>query len=500
MLANPHSKLLDAIRPALLTDAGLLSQSDAPNQLLLWLSAGVLCFLAGYGGIWLGQTPAQADVIWPANGILLALLLQSPRRTWGGYLIAGFTASVLVHGVFHFPLTRSLVFSVANVSEILVAASLMWRAGVTRPNLTEWRTLGRFMLCGVFLAPFVSAIVVEFLRVLGGEPADLLGLWNWFMGDALGIAIMTPLLLAIHADELSDLISRTRRTETISLLSGLTVLSVLVFNQGRYPLAFLLLPALLLVIFRLRASGSAIGIFLIAIPAAYFTVQGEGPFALIRKGALIHSIFMLQCFFCVLLMIVYAVSAALTERDRLQDEMGQAYRQAQELLGLDHLTGLANRRAFDKELAREWRRAIREQGSLSLLMIDVDNFKLYNDHYGHPAGDQCLMAIAFLLSKAMVRSTDLVARYGGEEFAVILPGSHAEGAAIIAERFRQAIVQASLPHAKSGLSFVSVSIGVATLHPAIEMNSSQLLQAADEALYQAKKNGRDQIAIFPEST
>jgi diguanylate cyclase (GGDEF)-like protein len=165
------------------------------------------------------------------------------------------------------------------------------------------------------------------------------------------------------------------------------------------------------------------------------------------------------------------------------------------MAGLDHMTGLANRRTFDKELSREWRRAVRERGSLSLLMVDIDFFKRYNDHYGHPAGDECLRAIASLLARTMVRSNDLAARYGGEEFAIILPGSNLDGALMIAERLRDAIAHANLRHEGSSRGTVTVSIGVASVLPTRTMEESQLIQAADTALYLAKRNGRNQVTV-----
>lgn len=177
----------------------------------------------------------------------------------------------------------------------------------------------------------------------------------------------------------------------------------------------------------------------------------------------------------------------------MQAELHEAYRQADVMAGLDHITGVANRRMFDKELKREWRRATREQGSLSLLMIDVDFFKKYNDHYGHVSGDDCLRMIGSILSKTMMRTTDLAARYGGEEFAVLLPGSQQEGARLIAERLRQAVARAGLPHAQSHHGHVTISIGVASTHPSRNTHETQILLEADKALYTAKEMGRNQI-------
>ena len=259
-----------------------------------------------------------------------------------------------------------------------------------------------------------------------------------------------------------------------------------------------MIPALLLAIFRLGSSGSAIGIFLMAVPAAYFTAHARGPFSLVRSDMLIHSIFLLQCFLFVALIILYSVSSALSERDRLQKETSAAFTEADANAARDHITSLANRRTFDKKLTYEWQRAIHEKGALSLLMIDVDQFKLYNDYYGHVAGDECLRRVAAILAGAPLRSTDMVARYGGEELAIVLPRALTPGAAAMAERIRQSVGDACLPHMPHHAGIVTISIGVATLNPADGPDETLLIRRADHALYAAKNAGRNQVAVWSE--
>lgn len=163
---------------------------------------------------------------------------------------------------------------------------------------------------------------------------------------------------------------------------------------------------------------------------------------------------------------------------------------------LDGLTNIANRRRLDEVLESEWKRAQRAGTPLSLVMIDIDFFKAYNDHYGHGVGDVCLKKIAASLAASIDRSSDLVARYGGEEFVSILPDTNLEGALIIAERFRSQIERLQIPHEYSAVSrYVTVSIGVVCIKPNIGMTQADLLGLADEMLYQAKKDGRNRV--FP---
>lgn len=181
-----------------------------------------------------------------------------------------------------------------------------------------------------------------------------------------------------------------------------------------------------------------------------------------------------------------------TLRDMTDEKAAQIA--LEQLATRDGLTGLANRRCFDDTLKAEWSRALRQQQPLSLLMVDVDNFKAYNDANGHLGGDECLKRIACAVASEM-RANDLVARYGGEEFAVILPNQSLKGAAIVAERIRCRVEQLKLPQEKGLGDHVTVSIGAATALASKDTVASQLVATADAALYRAKHMGRNRISL-----
>lgn len=164
----------------------------------------------------------------------------------------------------------------------------------------------------------------------------------------------------------------------------------------------------------------------------------------------------------------------------------------QQAMKMDGLTGLSNRRHFDEYLDIEWKRARREQQDLSLLMIDVDYFKLYNDNFGHVMGDDALRSVAQVIAQSFSRPGDLAARYGGEEFAVILPNTSADGARSLADEARRAVQSLAIAHvAPVADAPLTVSIGVATVVPDRDMQPVALIQRADAALYEAKENGRN---------
>jgi diguanylate cyclase (GGDEF)-like protein len=161
----------------------------------------------------------------------------------------------------------------------------------------------------------------------------------------------------------------------------------------------------------------------------------------------------------------------------------------------DSLTDIPNRRNFEERLDREWSRASRNGQPLTLVMMDIDHFKNYNDHYGHGAGDECLRRVARILKKSLSRPMDVVARYGGEEFVALLPDTDEAGARHVAEQLRAAIEAAAIPHGHSATApVVTLSVGVATHSRSnAKNNAKQLQQAADQALYRAKGQGRNQV-------
>jgi len=184
----------------------------------------------------------------------------------------------------------------------------------------------------------------------------------------------------------------------------------------------------------------------------------------------------------------------ISERKETEQKLLDLQKELEELSFKDGLTGVSNRRMLDSVLEQEWVRARREQQPLSLLLIDIDFFKQFNDFYGHMQGDDCLIKVAQVLSEAATRSRDFFARFGGEEFVMVLPETDAEAAQKIAHRCQQFIFKQQIPHAESAVSqILTISIGSGTLIPSHKDELRDFVDRIDRALYQAKQAGRNRI-------
>ncbi|MDZ7993095.1 MAG: PleD family two-component system response regulator [Nostoc sp. EfeVER01] len=194
----------------------------------------------------------------------------------------------------------------------------------------------------------------------------------------------------------------------------------------------------------------------------------------------------------------------LIQQSQLQQKLEAVNLELQRLVTIDGLTQIANRRRFEEYFSQEWHRLKREQRPLSLILCDVDFFKLYNDTYGHRVGDRCLQKIAQAIKDIIKRPGDLVARYGGEEFAVILPNTDIDGAIHVAKKICHTVRTLAIPHQNSQVSsYVTISVGFTTEIPQPDSDLEEMIAAADRALYKAKAAGRDRFVqniLLPEST
>ncbi len=225
-------------------------------------------------------------------------------------------------------------------------------------------------------------------------------------------------------------------------------------------------------------------------PLAFRSLGADGTYRWVETTArllLHHATAQPEGFVCVL--------RDIADRKDAEERLLAAFVAVEKLALVDGLTGVANRREFDRTLEREWQRAIRDRTPISLLLLDVDRFKRFNDLYGHLAGDECLRFIAHFAKTSFHRTTDLLARYGGEEFVAVLPNTLTADALALAESIRTLVADHQMPHHGAEAGIVTISIGVATITPAIGDPGSTLIEAADAALYRAKLAGRNRSEV-----
>lgn len=557
------------------------------------------------------------NLIWVANGLLLAYLLLVPRWRWPAYLVTGFLALVAGSTLIHEPWRNGLLFSVLNMLEILISALLMRRRSTELPRFTERAYLIRFIGFAVLTAPIVTALAFASLASGWVHLSPQLAFLKWAGADALGIAIVTPTCVAV----LESQFRRSGQSRRGAVYMAIMIVASLgAFSQSAVPLIFLLYPLLVIIMLHVDLGQAALALLLAAAVGSWFAIQGKGPFAAGEFANPLGPSFPLQLFVVAGILILYSISVVMdrqrkterrlqeivslhklvtensrdaiiladfsgrrsyvsaasesiggwkpeellalnsielvhpddkhraesavqtlregaegdiievrirkrdgdyvwveaslrmvrdavtglpsgilntvrdiTERKRAEEQLREAYHAVEALALTDGLTGLANRRRFDQYLASEWRRGMRDHQPLSVLMIDADMFKAYNDTYGHTRGDSCLKQIAEAAMDVVGRPGDLVARFGGEEFVVVLPNTESEGAVQVAHEICEALRGRRLPHSGSTAGIVTVSVGCATLVPQFGKHAPDVVEMADRALYKAKHSGRNQV-------
>jgi len=604
--------------PQPLPDSGRKQVKRKSTRFLPLLRLGGCFSTVLLATVYIGLSPS-ADLIWVSNGLLLAYLLLAPRSRWAYYLSAGLAAQVIGLTLTYPHWQQSLAMAILNIAEVTVSAQLLRRRSADLPAFTDPSYLLRFVVCAVIVCPMMVGTVFAVASHLWiGAPVSTQFL-TWFIQDGLGAAVTTPACVAIFRSRLFDTVQIKRN---LYYLVPTALLSVAVFGQSKAPMAFVLYPFLLLLVFRLGLGWASLAIVFVATAGSWYTPRGTGPFGAATSMSADEPAILLQLFLAGAIFMVYFASVVLesqkstekklreivsihrlvtensrdviilmdfegsrtfvspaarivlgwqpedllshnssdlihgldqskmenvleqirhgsegaiveyrlrkkngdyiwvesslrairsqpngalagvlnlvrdiTERKRTEEKLEAAYRAVEALAVVDGLTGVANRRRLDQHLHNEWRRALRDRKPLSLLLLDADHFKLYNDTYGHVRGDNCLKQIAEATLDFVSRPGDLVARYGGEEFAVVLPGTDAAGAEELAHEIRAGLEKRGLPHETNPYGVVTISIGCATLVPSPGQPMDALVEQADEALYRAKQSGRNRVCV-----
>jgi diguanylate cyclase (GGDEF)-like protein/PAS domain S-box-containing protein len=557
------------------------------------------------------------NIIRIANGVLLSYLLLTSRKRWPIYWIVGFAAQLVAGTVAGLAWQTNLLNTLLNLLEVGIACLLLRRQSEGSPRFYDRIYLTRFIGFGVLAGPAAATLIVAAMLRLWPELVQSFTAVGWFASGALGIAMATPVSVAILQGRFKQSTKFGGNWMFLPLLAGATLAA---FTPSGAPMLFAIYPLLAVILLQMGMGWVTTAMLFVAAVSGWATFHHQGPLAYLSglgsfqpslqlQCFIASGIFMLYCFSMLLereagvrrqldevaslhalvtensrdAIIVsdlsghrsYGSAAAATitgwkpeelmteegielihpdDRDRAQSimrelkpgaegamiecrvrkedgeyvwveaslrlvkggqngessrvlnivrdisqhkeaerKLQQAYEAVEALAVTDALTGLANRRHFDQYLATEWRRSARDRQPLSLIMMDVDHFKLFNDAYGHVRGDGCLKQIAEACMDVVSRPGDLVARFGGEEFVVILPNTKNEGAVKVAQEICDGVSFRGLPHSGSATGVVTISLGCATFIPKFGKHTHDLIESADRALYRAKELGRNQV-------
>ncbi len=438
----------------------------------------VIYFVAGKLGLSMAFVHPSSTAVWPPSGIALAALLLLGYRVWPGIFLGAFLVNLTTAGT----ILTSLGIATGNTLEGLVGAYLVTRFANGRNAFERGTDTFKFaILAGTVSTAVAATLGVTSLSLGGFAPwAGFRDIWlTWWLGDGVGAIIVAPLLILW----LSNFHLRwrwTRLGEIVALVTGLLLVSEIVFcgllfrGPRNYPLEYLCVPFLIWVALRFGQRETALVTMLLSGVAVWGTLHGFGPFAIGTKN---ESLLLLQSFMGIAAVMTMALAAMAAERRHVEE-------QVRNLAVTDALTGLANYRKLVDVLDTEIRRYGRTARTFAVLLIDLDGLKKINDRHGHLTGSRALCRLADIL-RVHCRDIDTAARYGGDEFALVIPEAGPNEALQVAQRIRERIAQdLEAPP-------ISASIGAA-VYPSAGETRDALLGAADQALYEMKRQSRQE--------
>ncbi|BFM39720.1 diguanylate cyclase [Synechocystis sp. LKSZ1] len=475
----------------------------------------------------LATLPGNVAIIWLPSALSFPLVYRWGPKVFGGIVIGSFMG--LIPSLMELDLHQSFGSwivvqggcALGNCLQPWVATRILRRWAKNPLLFAESQSLGVFLLAAL-VSPLVSALIgvglLASFQVITWAEFTYSFLF-WWIASVMAHIVFSPMIFLWRSDASPP---RRHPWESSLLLTIVFLILGLIFIYQLH-LEYLLFLTVLWSVFRL-SQRSALGLTaLISVLFILYTSKSDGALFWIAPRAsalLIHSYvayFLLQSYILTLSITTLALSVILQERRQAQGQLLALYgnleslveartqelseakqqllavnRELESKAHLDSLTGIPNRRSFDERIGVEWRRLSRLQAPLSLLLLDVDYFKRYNDDCGHPQGDRCLQDIARTLQNVIQRSEDFLARYGGEEFVVILPHTDLAGAMTVANKIHEAMFEQNIPHPQSLVSSrVTLSIGMSSQIPQPQDSWADLLSQADQALYEAKKRGRN---------
>lgn len=464
--------------------------ADHAEPSAIWLATAASYFLLAATTLHLTSDGRSFATVWPANAVLVALLLIGPRPRWAAVLSAGLAGNAAANWLIGGASPGPLLYSLANGLEVVIAVVLM-RADQRRLELL--RSTGRllrFVLVAGVIAPMISGIIGAATAMLVYDRPFGAAFTTWTLSDALGLLVFTPFFFStFNGDFRACFASKNRRQrlEGAALMALTAATAAVVFFVAEQPAVFLLYAPIMLVTFRVGPLGTKMAVMLVAVIGACATALGTGPVTMTSADPAVQA-HLFQALLAVMLLTCLPVAAALAQRTQLAEGLVAREKEAAQEAITDPLTGVLNRRGFERAVAEQ----VAQPGNqLSCVIIDLDRFKDLNDRWGHQFGDQVLHHVAAVL-RSNTRPGDLVGRLGGDEFALLLNSVHRPADAVCA-RIQAALRAAPLSPDQRTQVMVAISCGVAAPVPGDGFEA--LYRRADAALYRAKHAGRNTVRV-----
>ena len=461
-------------------------KSIVVRSLLTWLVAAASYFVLAAGTIRLTSDGHSIATVWPADAVLLAMLLKGERDTrWVAVLSAGMVANVAANFATRDAMWSPFLYAAANIGGIALAAVLL-RRWVQGALAGTPRSVGIFILVAGVVAPGASALAGAATAWWAGQQPFGTAFLTWYLADALGLLVFTPMLLAVLRGEFVACFRERdtlRRIEAIALQLVTALVAYGVFFVAERAMLYMLFVPVTLVTFRTGRLGTKASVTIVALLGAVATMSGHGPIQRLTADTLEQAVLLQACLAALLLCSLPAAAALAVQRSAIE-ALSEREAELSVLAATDSLTGLLNRGAFRGRVERLLADATKPA---ALLAIDLDRFKQVNDRFGHAAGDAALVHLARLIERH-VRPGDVVGRLGGDEFMVLLPGASADSADLVVRRLQAALRAAPLA-LEGGVALpLAMSVGVAVRQGAAALDT--LAADADAALYRAKFAGR----------
>jgi len=449
-----------------------MKRSDVLKNVGIAAGLAAVYFAAGKLGLQLAYVHASATAVWPCTGIAIAALLVFGYRVWPGILVGAFCISLTTAG----NVGTSIVLAAGDTLEAVVACYVVSRFARGKEAFERAHDIFKFVLMAGLGATAISATIgVTTLAAAGfADWAAYGSIWlTWWLGDAVGAILVTPVLLLWK--EKPRLVWNPRQwIEVVALCVGLNGASLLLYGGffqqqlQNSPLEYLCIPFLIWVGFRFGQREAATALCVLSGFAAWGTMRGYGPFVGSSQNG---SLLLMQAFMGIIAITTLALAAEVSEHKRAEERV-------RSLAVSDPLTGLANYRQLVESLETEIKRYGRTERPFVVMLLDLDGLKKINDAHGHLVGSRALCRLADML-RLYSREMDTAARYGGDEFVVILPETDLDAARLVAQRISRRLAE------DGEEPKLSVSIGMAA-YPEDGETIHEILGAADRDLYREK--------------